>query len=317
MAAVIRRKVSGRFYFYLEKTVRIGKKYKKFYEYFGSKKPSASELKKTEKRLQAKIRSFIEKEVVKPETEFIDAKTAKSLVRIKQETTEFLNGLSERQKKEWIEHEREKFITNTNAIEGSTLSLDETTRILRLNQRLGNEQERLEVLNMERCLKKYDEFLAGNQELSEKTILALHTILLNKIPNYDQYKGIWRPVNIRVRTSQFQFPPPQEVSSLMKETMTWYAEKKQFIHPVELAAKLHCQFTTVHPFVDGNGRIARLLLNYILQIHGFPFTNIPVSKRDEYFQTQEQGHHENYQPATQFLVKQIQENYKMLKKKTK
>ena len=94
---------------------------------------------------------------------------------------------------------------------------------------------------------------------------------MNEIPEFDQYKGIWRPVNIEIRTSRFTFPRYELISSLMRKTMNWYAENKSVIHPVELAAFFHCKLTTVHPFADGNGRMARLLMNYILQINGFPF----------------------------------------------
>lgn len=314
MADFVKRKVKEKIYFYLEKNIRIGRKFKKFYQYIGSKKPLSAKLPGFEKKLAKKINEFYEQELLKPKTEFIDLKTAKSLEKIKQETAKFLSSLSEQQRKEWIEAERDKFITNTNAIEGSTLTLDETRRILRLNERLGGERERLEVLNMEKCLERYDQYLASGMGIDEKMILQLHYILLNEMPDYNKYKGMWRPVNVYIEASQFQFPDRQYVPGLMKKLLAWYEENKAQLHPVELAAKFHSQLTTIHPFADGNGRMARLLMNYMLQSKGFPFTNIPVQKRDEYFDTQEKGHGENYKDFTLFLAKQMKENYKELKK---
>ena len=294
MAQIIKREVKGKEYYYLERNVRIGKIIKTFSQYMGSKKPMKKDLGKIEKKLEGKIKIFYNEELLKPKTEFIDVKNAKSLERIKQETQNFLTKLTAKQKNDWIEQEREKFITNTNAIEGSTLTLDETHRILKLNERLGDERERLEVLNMEKCLDYYDKMLEKNREVSEELILELHCILLNKIPDYDKYKGVWRPVDVYIKSSKFEFPRYNYVPSLMKKLVEWYDKNKGDLHAVEFAAKFHTKFTTIHPFADGNGRIARLLMNYILQRKDFPFTNIPVLKRNPYFDTQEKGHSENY-----------------------
>jgi Fic family protein len=313
MPNIVKREIKGKDYFYLEQNIRIGKLFKKFSEYLGLEKPKSTNVHAFEKKLDEKIRAFYKKDLIKPKTQFIDLKTAKDLERIKQETNNFIMRLNEKQKKEWIESEREKFITNTNAIEGSTLTLDETKRILRLNEKIGDERERLEVLNMERCLKYYDKLLANKANLDENLILQLHYILLNEIPDYDKYKGVWRPVDIYIKTSKFEFPRHSYVPSLMKKLFDWYEQNKGQLHPVELAAKLHTKFITIHPFADGNGRIARLLMNYILQSNEFPFTNIPTEKRLEYFATQEKGHKEHYKEFTQFLSKQIKENYKELK----
>ena len=314
MASVVRRTVKGKRYHYLEQNVRIGKRFKKFYQYLGQAKPAKRLLREAGKRLTQKVHSFYRHELIKPNTQFVDLSLAKSLERIKQETAAFLDGLNERQKKAFIEREREKFITHTNAIEGSTLTLEETHRILRLRERLGSERERLEVLNMEKCLHRYDELLKTAHPLNEDLVLQLHAILLNKIPDYDQFKGMWRPIRIKVRTSHYAFPHPLLVPSQMKEFLDWFNENTARIHPVELAAAFHCKLTTIHPFADGNGRMARLLMNYLLQTSGFPFTNIPVEKRDEYFDTQEEGHQRNYGAFTLFLANQLKENYKTLKK---
>lgn len=313
--AVVKRKVKGKYYFYLEKPVRIGKRIKNFSAYLGLKKPAAKDLAKFGKKLEKQIKNFYKQELVKPDTEFIDVATAKSLERIKQETAKFLEGLSAGQKEQWLEREREKFITNTNAIEGSTLTLDETQRIMRLNETLGSDRERLEVLNMAKCLERYDEYLKIKRKLDEVLALQLHLILLDKIPGYDKYKGIWRPVKVEVGSSKFEFPEKELVPGMMKKMFEEYDEDNGRVHAVELAAKIHCKLTTIHPFADGNGRIARLLLNYILQINGFPFTNIPLKKRDEYFKTQEQGHYGKYEAFTKFLARQIKENYRQIRKR--
>ena len=136
-------------------------------------------------------------------------------------------------------------------------------------------------------------------------ILQLHYILLQGIPNYEKYQGIYRPVQVFIRGSMHEFPLPAQVPSLMKKLIGWYFDNHELIHPVELAAKFHTQLTSIHPFADGNGRMARLLMNYILQQKEFPFTNIPLKRRSPYMGTQAAGNTNDYKPFTKFLAEEV------------
>ncbi|MBU2099750.1 Fic family protein [Candidatus Micrarchaeota archaeon] len=136
-------------------------------------------------------------------------------------------------------------------------------------------------------------------------ILQLHYILLEKISGYEKYQGIYRPVQVYIVGSTHKFPIPQEVPNLMKKLIKWFEENEKLIHPTELAAKFHTKFTSIHPFADGNGRMARLLMNYILQQKNFPFTNIPLKRRQAYMKTQAAGNKENHKPFTKFLAEEI------------
>ena len=125
----------------------------------------------------------------------------------------------------------------------------------------------------------YDGYLEDRAEITENEILKLHFLLLKAIPGYGAHRGVWRTVNVFIRTSKYEFPNWKDVPNLMAGLMAWYKENKDKIHPVELAAKFHARLVTIHPFADGNGRMARLLMNYILQINGFPFLDIPYETR--------------------------------------
>ena len=151
--------------------------------------------------------------------------------------------------------------------------------------------------------------------MDEKLILSLHLILLKTIPRYEVYAGVWRPVNVYIRGSKYDFPHWKKIPKLMSDLIKWHNENKDRMHPVELAAKFHVQFVTIHPFADGNGRMARLLLNYILQQSGFPFTDIPFLKRSEYFETQEKGHFGDHKPFVMFLIGLIKRQFKELKRR--
>jgi Fic family protein len=148
-------------------------------------------------------------------------------------------------------------------------------------------------------------------------ILQFHYLLLEKISGYEQYQGIYRPVKVYIRGSTHEFPLPQEIPSLMKKLIKWLEENKKLMHPIELAAKFHTKFTGIHPFADGNGRMARLLMNYVLQQKEFPFTNIPLKKRQAYMKTQAAGNKENYKPFTQFLAEEVIKQHLGVRKKLK
>ncbi|MBN1169669.1 Fic family protein [Candidatus Micrarchaeota archaeon] len=314
-----KRTVKGKKYFYLERNIRIGDKtWKTFSIYIGSKKPAKTELAKLERKLEQKIIKYIRNQILKPKTRFIDEKTAMKLERIRTSHERILAELDKASRERYLKRQRETFITNTNAIEGSQLTLEQTKKILDLrNKYESGDREELEVVNMEQCLEAYDKLLDQKAELTEKVILRLHLLLLKTIPTYEGYAGVWRPVNVYIRGSGYDFPPWKDVPTLMTELLKWYGKNKDGVHPVELAAIFHTRFVTIHPFADGNGRMARLLMNYILQVNGFPFTDIHFSKRDEYFDTQEDGHFGKHKPFVLFLVKEIKKQFAELKKKTK
>jgi Fic family protein len=314
-----KRNVKGKIYFYLEKNIRIGENaWKTFSIYIGSKKPATPGVAKLEKRLEHDIAAFIRNQILKPKTRFIDAKTALKLERIRTSHRRALAALDKASRENYLKRQRETFITNTNAIEGSRLTFEQTKKILALKKsHETQDREELEVTNMEQCLELYDRLLEQKTGLNEKTILRLHLMLLKAIPDYEGYAGVWRPVNVHIRDSKYEFPAWKDVPELMTELLEWYDENKDSVHPVELAAIFHARLVTIHPFADGNGRMARLLMNYILQVNGFPFTDIPFSKRDEYFETQEEGHFGKRGSFVRFLVNQIKAQFAELKKRTR
>ena len=317
--ALKKRTIKGKSYYYVERNLRTGDtEWKTFSLYIGSKKPLAKQMHVLEKKLDSQINLYILNKILKANTQFIDKKTALLLERVKTSHKKILEALDKASRANYLKRLRETFITNTNAIEGSRLTLEQTKKILELRDRYDVDNvEELEVVNMEQCLELYDELLEKKMALDEKIILQFHLLLLKTIPKYEAYAGIWRPVNVYIRGSKYDFPDWKHVPKLMSSLLAWYQNNKDKIHSVELAAKFHAKFVTIHPFADGNGRMARLLMNYILQLSGFPFTDIPFSKRDAYFETQEAAHFGNYKKFVLFLVEEIKSQFKDLKRKIK
>jgi len=325
MSHLSTRAVKGKKYFYLEESFKAKGKWRKESVYLGPEKPLNKQLLDAFNKLVKKCGQKNHIVHVLPLTEFISNKTASKIHEAVSNKKTLLKKLSKKQKEEFIKRERITFITDSNAIEGSSLKYSETEQILQYETEIkkagkkrvivtGINREEQEVLNLKACLDRYDKYLKTNEKISEKMILQFHYILLEKIQGYEKYQGIYRPVQVYIRGSMHEFPLPQQVPTQMEKLIEWFEENRRLIHPVELAAKFHTKFTSIHPFADGNGRMARLLMNYLLQRESFPFTNIPLKRRQNYMKTQAAGNKEDYKPFTKFLAEEVIKQHSKQKK---
>ena len=318
--------MKGKIYYYLEESIKKGTVWVKESVYLGKDLPDNVKLTEIYKKFEDKLKQKGTSGITPPFTEFITRNLAIKLEKAVNDKLLFLSSLSPKQRIDFIRRERITFVTDSNAIEGSTLDYWLTERVLSDQKRIellqkrgatitNMDREEQEALNLNKCLDIYEKLLKNKRELNEEMILQLHCILLSKIEGYEQYCGIWRPVNVRIHSSDHVFPHHQEVPMLMKELIEWHYKNKNLIHPVELAAKFHTKFTTVHPFADGNGRMARLLMNYILQANKLPFANIPLRKRSKYMRTQAAGNSNNHKLFVIFLAQEIIKQNQKLKSK--
>ncbi len=172
-------------------------------------------------------------------------------------------------------------VYNSNAIENSTLSLEETEKILLQIDldRFISEREIFEAKNLARVV-TYIEKKAKEQELSLEVILSLHKMLISNIR--DDIAGRFRQNNEYVRVGSHIAPAPQEVIARLEKMLAEYnaASHENIIRRI---AKFHLSFEYIHPFVDGNGRIGRVLNNFLLIREGFVPINIKFIDRKNYY----------------------------------
>ncbi len=178
---------------------------------------------------------------------------------------------------------------NSNAIEGNTLTKQETKLVLEEGLTIGGKtmREHLEAINHIEAMGAIESELKGGG-LSEAFILYLHSLVLKNIS--ENYSGKYRDYNVRISGSDFVPPEFLKVPSLMNNFVADYNEKIGKVHPVELAAFVHFKLVDIHPFADGNGRTARLLMNLVLLKHGFPITVIQRAERVQYYAVLEKAH---------------------------
>lgn len=177
---------------------------------------------------------------------------------------------------------------NSNAIEGNTLTITETKVILEDGITIGKGKslrEHLEVINHKEAIDYVDDIVSKNIDISERVIKDLNYIILKSINNANA--GKYRNTNVLISGSSHRPVEHFLVEEKMKELINWYNVNKNKIHPIELAAEFHFRYVYIHPFIDGNGRSARLLMNLILMRNGYPISVIKNDNREEYMKALE------------------------------
>lgn len=185
---------------------------------------------------------------------------------------------------DWL---RVEFTYSSNAIEGNTLSRIETAEVLErgITAVIKGKplKDQLEALNHSKALvfiKTLASTLKSHQYIKEENIKEIHKIILTGIN--DEWAGRYRQTEVFIRGFNLDLPQPNKVPSMMAEFAQWLQGIQE--HAVRVSTDAHFKFVTIHPFVDGNGRTARLLMNLILLIHGYPMAIIRNEERTQYLE---------------------------------
>ena len=112
-----------------------------------------------------------------------------------------------------------------------------------------------------------------------------------------------------IEKAEYVPPPPFEIPGLMQELIEWYRANKRKLPPLELAIILHTKIVTVHPFVDGNGRLGRALLNFVLKRNGYPTLYLGLEQREKYLDVVAEGNKVHYEPIIDFMCNTSEQFY--------
>jgi len=302
-----KRKSGKSIKYYLVHSYRENNKVEKIRRYLGTNLPS-DELEKKREKAEKIISELLE-----------EINTKVFFFTLTKKQVEILNKYNSKidvvhlSKDEW-ENFTEDFVYNTNAIEGSTVTEEEVPEILHKKK-----PENVEEIETKGVAKAVGYIRKTKEDLSLNLLLKLHEICF-KGSKY--FAGKFRKVNVVVRNSIGQIlhagVPKEELKDYLNDFMVWYEENKNKFKPLVLAAILHNQFEHIHPFQDGNGRVGRLLLNFILLKNNYPPINIMFEDRFEYYRTlQEYSKEDNLKPTLKFLIKQYKKTLKEVSTKKK
>lgn len=174
-----------------------------------------------------------------------------------------------------------EFTYNSNAIEGNTLTLQETAMVLEgITIDKKPLKDHLEAVGHKEAFEYVKQLLVEKQEFSEKIIKEVHSLVLM---NRREDRGVYRRIPVRIMGASHEPPQPYMVPVLMETLIKEHMEMKKKLHVIELVSRFHMDFEGIHPFIDGNGRTGRLLLNFELMHYGYLPINVKFTDRRKYY----------------------------------
>jgi Fic family protein/DNA-binding Xre family transcriptional regulator len=201
-----------------------------------------------------------------------------------------------------------EYIFESNRIEGNTLTLRETDLVINEGLTVSGKsmREHLEAINHVEAIGYIKQLVDRNFNINERELLSVHNLILRGILPEDA--GRYRKVQVMIKGSSHMPPQPYLVAKQMEDYFIWMDQQKNKLHPVVLAAELHERLVTIHPFIDGNGRTSRLIMNFILLQHGYVIANIKgdYETRMKYYQTLETAQTTNNKEDFILFVAQIE-----------
>jgi Fic family protein len=197
---------------------------------------------------------------------------------------------------------------SSNSLEGNSLTESETKIVLEEGITIGGKplKDHLEAIGHAEAY-NYLLTLVNNKNITEDDIKKLHKFLYFRID--EKNAGIYRKNKAIITGSKYSLPNPEELNSLMTKLISRMNNIRKEKHPIEAAAVIHKEFVFIHPFIDGNGRVARLLMNLVLLQDGYNIAIIPPITRREYIESLEKAH-SNDEDFIYFIAKMVRETEK-------
>ncbi len=202
-----------------------------------------------------------------------------------------------------------KLTYSSNVLEGNSLTGSEIKEILENGSKI-DENRMWDYYDVVGHAKAYDYLydIVKYAILSEEHIKTLHRLLYSLVDADvgTEQGGTYRTQRIQVSGSDYPTPTPEKIPPLMLGFVKWLVHNEDKLHPVEFAARAHKELDCIHPFMDENRRVERLLMNLCLIRKGYPVTSISLDLRDEYIMLLEKAHSDD-KPFTEFIAARVEE----------
>lgn len=235
-------------------------------------------------------------------------KTIKEIDALQKEINQF-RPLPRQALKQLKEYYRVGLTYSSNALEGNSLTETETKIVLEDGITIGGKplRDHYEAAGHSEA---YDHLftLSKNRDITEENILEFHRLFYYRIDQ--ENAGVYRKVPVILTGADVKFPPPGKIKSLMQDFAREIPALMEQNHPVEYSALLHLRLVHIHPFIDGNGRTARLLMNLALLQGGYVITIIPPVLRPEYLDSLKAGNRGDNQPFIALIRTMVYESQK-------
>ena len=199
-----------------------------------------------------------------------------------------------------------EWIYNSNALEGNTLTLRETKLLLETGLTIGGKslREHLEVINHREAIEYVEALAVATGPITPFPVRQTHKLVLTHIDDDDA--GLYRNLPVQLAGSTHQPPDGWEVSRLMSEWGDWLNGAARSLHPAARAALAHHRLVAIHPFTDGNGRTARLVMNLLLMREGYPPAIVERIHRRQYYRVLAQADEGEESPLVNFVARAVE-----------
>ncbi len=307
------RKIHGKSYAYLEKSIRIRDKTRKISKYISPHKDIG-------KKDMGKIRREFKEEMLKKEVKLrtkIILKNIKSLEypltvkevkKIEEMNIKYKEMIRNLPKKS-IDDINKRFIANyvydSNALEGNSLTLKNVAEIV-FENRISQGKDLREVYDAQNSYNLFLFLKKTKHKIDHDFIIKLHSLLIKNIDNRLGYRK--EPIMLLGKTTKLA--EPENVCREMNNLLKWYEDNENKMYFLELAFKFHAKFEKIHPFCDGNGRIGRFLLNYILMRQGYFPVIIRKTSRNRYIKSLEAADKEKWLILMRFALDSYKKTFR-------
>lgn len=271
MATIIKRNVNGKEYYFLSYSYREGKKVLKIEKYLGAKVPPDDDLVKSWDDFSYEI---------------VRKRWIPIIQKITQKYQKRLNSMPLSIRAKELRNFGIRFTHHSTKIEGSNLSLRDV-QIVVDNGILPKNKNVADVIETKAHMKLYEDMIATTKKLSTELICKWHKELFQLTDH--NTAGIIRNYPVSIKGSNTSLPMSKiEIDMLLKDLFDWYKNSGK-LHPVFVASVMHYRFVSIHPFGDGNGRLTRLITNYILHKNDYPMFDIDAKIRYQYYNALEKA----------------------------
>ena len=270
MASIVKRRHGNKTYYYLQHGIRKGHRQKEVY--LGTTIP---------KNIEEIKQNFLLK--------FYEEEWLPKLRTIYTNYTKSKKNLPKSIARKELETFSINFTYNTQRIEGSTLTLKETFDLL--HDGIAPRRPIQDIAEASEHQNLFLEILSFKGDLGLELVCKWHNKLFEKTK--EEIAGKIRDFDVRIGGSKSVPPSPNSLLILLKSFFKWYHINKKKLNPAELAALVHLRFVAIHPFGDGNGRISRLMMNFVLNKYGYPMLDINYTDRRSYYNSLERSDMKN------------------------
>jgi Fic family protein len=311
MAYIEKYTRKGRTYYYAAKSFRTPDgRWKKMRSFLGSTKPSDRTCKSAIDKLEQRARA--QGLGSRPKFRYLEQSDGEVLEDIKGAFAVWFDRLDVDSREKYSTDFLVRFTYNSNAIEGNRLSLRQTAMVLTegIFPSGTEHNDVLEALNSKDAFNYLLRYKCG---LNRTMVLMLHTELMKNTKC--RTIGHFRSSNVGIYGSDWQPPIAEKVPELMRGLFVWFNNNKKRLHPVELGALAHLRIAQVHPFVDGNGRTARLILNWVLHVNGYPMFVITAKEKQGYYAALELADKGDERGYVRYIAKRIIDQFTFVSSK--